>query len=106
MANTFKNNDPNLTRHVAGDELSPSQIRLIRSLNIILNHILSTPDENEFFEGSAEMMQICASLIKQSNFAAIVDKKSKIPYAKQAIEYAIDLLQEQIQNTSFTKYDN
>lgn len=88
------------------DELSSAQVRKIRSLNIILQHILTTHDEAEFFDGSAEFMRTCAGLIKEANFANNLKDKSGIPYAEQALEYSMDVLQECMTNSKVVTYDN
>ncbi len=87
-------------------ELSPAQIRLIKSLNTIVAHVLTTDDESEFFEGSAECMRLCASLIKQSYFAQELKDQDQIPYADQAIEYSMDVLQDSLEGSSVVCYDN
>ena len=88
-------------------ELTPAQVRLIRSLNTVLAGLVTTDDEGEFFEASAEMMRACASLIKQSKFTSEASKQKKtIPYGDQALEYSIDTLQEQMSNAKVITYDN
>lgn len=87
-------------------ELSPAQVRLIKSLNTIVSHVLTTDDESEFFEGSAECMRLCASLIKQSHFAQDLKDQDQIPYADQAIEYSMDVLQESMEGARVVCYDN
>ncbi len=87
-------------------ELTPAQVRLIKSLNSMLAHVITTEDESEFFEGSAECMRICASLIKQSYFATDLKDADNIPYADQAIEYSMDVLQEHITDSKVVTYDN
>ena len=47
-------------------DLSPQQVRLIKSLTTMLHHVLVTENEEEYFEGSAEFMRMCASIIKQA----------------------------------------
>jgi len=89
-----------------GSELSPAQIRLVKSLNHMLNHVLTTDDEEDFFEGSAECMRMCASLIKQANFAEEFKDADNIPYAEQALEYSMDVLQDHIGGAKVTSFDN
>ncbi len=89
-----------------GAELSPGQIRLIKSLNHMLNHVMTTDDEEDFFEGSAECMRMCASLIKQANFAEEFKDADNIPYAEQALEYSMDVLQDHIGSAKVTSFDN
>lgn len=88
------------------EELSPAQVRLIKMLMSHLMNTITTDEEVEFFEGSAEVMKICASLIQNSNFTERFKKVSKIPYAEQALEYSVDSLQEHMQNSKVKNYDN
>lgn len=85
--------------------LTPQQIRLLRTLNTVIAHVVKTDDEEQYFEGSAEFMRICASLIKQSNFTEQL-KSNDIPYAQQALEYSMDVLHECITNAKVVTYDN
>lgn len=87
-------------------KLAPAQIRLIKSLNATLSNVLTTSEESEFFDMSAEFMRLCAAIINQSNFTSIVKKNAPIPYAEQAIEYSIDILQECVEQSKVVTYDN
>lgn len=87
-------------------ELSTQQIRLIKSINAILANVVTTDSEEDFFEGSAEFMRMCASLIKQANFAENLKGIDGIPYAEQALEYSMDMLTEHITNSKVVHYDN
>ena len=86
-------------------ELSSAQIRAIKTLNHMLTHVLTTVEEGEYFDGSAETMRICASLIKQAKFISGFDDEN-IPYAQQALEYSIDVLQEHMTSAKVVTYDN
>ncbi len=87
-------------------ELTQSQIRLIKSVNMMLQHVLVTDDEEEFFSGSAEFMRMCASIIKKAHFAEDLKGINDIPYAQQALEYSMDILQDHISSSSVINYDN
>jgi hypothetical protein len=91
---------------IDGSELSPQQVRLIRSLNTMLTHVLLTENEEEYFEGSAEFMRMCAALIKQARFTEELKDQSNIPYAQQALEYSVDVLQEYVTASKVVNYDN
>lgn len=84
--------------------LTPAQVRLIKTLNALLLHNMTTPNEAEFFETCAEMMKVCAGMINQASFST--GAPGDIPYAKQAIEYSIDVLQEQVDDDKVTRLDN
>ena len=91
---------------IDGSELTPQQVRLIKSLNTMLSHVLLTENEEEYFEGSAEFMRMCASLIKQARFTEELKDQSNIPYAQQALEYSVDVLQEYVTASKVVTYDN
>ncbi len=86
------------------EELTAHQVRMMKTLNTLIQHVLSTEDEGEYFESSAEVLRICAALIKQANFCKGV--KSDIPYGEQVIEYSMDILQEHINSARVVTYDN
>ncbi len=103
MANTAtKKNVANFSVDVTG--LSPTQIRLLKSLTAMIKHVATTQSESDFFDGSAECMRICASLIKQAQFIETF-KTENIPYAEQALEYSIDILQDQMSTHKVVTYD-
>ena len=91
---------------IDGSELTPQQLRLIKSLNTMLTHVLLTENEEEYFEGSAEFMRMCAALIKQARFTEELKDQSDIPYAQQALEYSVDVLQEYVTASKVVTYDN
>ena len=86
-------------------ELSAAQMRALKTLNMLLNHALTTESEGEFFDSSAEIMRVCASLIKQANFVSDM-KEGDIPYAEQVLEYSMDILQDQVHSSKVINYDN
>jgi len=98
--------DQTIKIEIDGSELSANQVRLIRSLNTMLAHVLLTGNEEEYFEGSAEFMRMCAALIKQAHFTENLKDVNNIPYAQQALEYSIDVLQEYVTNSKVVTYDN
>jgi len=86
-------------------ELSAAQIRAIKTLNMLINHAMTTESEGEFFDSSAEAMRVCASLIKQANYIDETNE-SEIPYAQQVLEFSMDILQEQMSSSKVINYDN
>ena len=94
-----------ITVELDASKLTPPQIRLIRSLNSTLYNVLTTADEGDFFDGSAEFMRLCASLIQQAQFTNQF-QTNNIPYADQALEYSVDILQEHMASSKVTVYDN
>lgn len=103
MAHSAKNKNM-INISVDASELSATQVRLLKSLNAMIKHVVTTDSESEFFDGSAECMRICASLIKQAKFIEAF-KAEEIPYAEQALEYSIDILQEQMSAHKVISYD-
>lgn len=85
-------------------KLSAAQVRLIKTMNALLLHNMTTENEGEFFDSCAELMRVCAGIINQSKFPS--EAKENIPYAKQAIEYSIDILQEHVEEDKITRLDN
>lgn len=84
-------------------ELSAQQIRLIKTINTMLTHVMRTLDEEEYFEGSAELMQLMANAINKANFSDVEDQ---IQYGLQALEFSVDMLSDQVQTGEFLKFDN
>lgn len=91
---------------IDGSDFTANQIRLIRSLTTMLTHVMITDNEEEYFEGSAEFMRMCAALIKQARFTENLKEAGSIPYSQQALEYAIDVLQEYVTASKVITYDN
>jgi ATP-dependent helicase/DNAse subunit B len=91
---------------IDGSDFTPQQVRLIRSLNTMLAHVMVTDNEEEYFEGSAEVMRMCAALIKQAHFTDKLKGVDNISYAQQALEYSMDVLQEYVSSSKVVTYDN
>ncbi len=86
-------------------ELSSSQIRMIKTINNLLSYVLSAQSEGEFFDGAAETMRACASLIKQANFIGEMDE-DEINYSQQVLEYSMDVLHDHMAQSKVVSYDN
>ncbi len=86
--------------------VSESQKRLIKSLHHTIVHILTTSEESEYFEGSAEVMRMVASIIKQASFNTQLGINQNIPYAAQALEFSLDVLSDHIEQSKVITYDN
>ena len=82
--------------------LTPQQIRLVKQLNHALKITLTTDYEDEYFEFSAEFMKTCATLIKSAHFAS----KYEEYYSDQALEYAADIMEENMSEKKSIHYDN
>jgi hypothetical protein len=100
------NNDMILNLRIDTSELTPTQVRLIKSLNSLLLGVATTDNEADYFDDSAEAMRLCASLIQQSHFTQQFNTKNSIPYSDQVLEYSIDILQDQVSQSKVMVYDN
>jgi len=84
-------------------EMSEQQVRLIKSINSMLSHVLTTDQESEYFDGSSELLRLVASAVKKANFS---NEEGTIEYSKQALEFCVDILSEQVYEGDILKYDN
>ena len=87
-------------------ELNAHQVRLLKSIHSMLVHVSVTEDEGHYFDGSAELMRMVASLIQQANFNKRQAATNTIPYADQAIEYSMDLVTEALEGRKVIHWDN
>ena len=87
-------------------DLKVQHVRLIRSIVTMLGHVLSTDDEAEYFDGSAELMSMIASAIKQAKFSEELSSPDGIPYAQQAIEFSMDSVAQKLLNPKGINFDN
>ena len=85
------------------EELSANQVRLLKSINSLLTHVLTADEEGEFFEASAELMKQVATVINQSNFPTT---HKGYDYGTQAVEYSVDFLSETLEEKSLLNIDN
>ncbi len=85
------------------EEMNSEQIRLIRTVNAMLEHVTTTNEESEYFDGSSELLRLVANLIKKANFS---QEDGKIQYSQQALEFCADILNDQIYQEDLVKYDN
>jgi hypothetical protein len=99
----LKNTSKDLTISFNVDELSPTQVRLLKNINSLLVQVMTSEDEAEYFEMSAELMKKAAEVIKQSTFS---ETKSSIDYGTQAVEYAMDFLNESLDQKKIQNFDN
>ena len=96
-----KNNELLITLNV--EELTPTQVRLIKSVNSLMAHVLIAEEESEYFEASAELLKKAAELIKHSGFA--VDNKG-MNYGDQSVEFAVDTLNDSMADSPIHNMDN
>jgi erythromycin esterase-like protein len=89
---TSKNKELIITLNV--EDLTPVQVRLLKSLNALLTTVVTADDEAEYFDSSAELMRKAAEVIKNSDFAR---KNTQMNYGEQALEFAVDFLHENLE---------
>jgi hypothetical protein len=85
------------------EEMTPTQVRIVRAIHSLMSGLLTAEDESEYFELSAELMKRSAELIKHSSFN---EKHKHINYGEQAVEYAVDFLNERLDNSIPGNVDN
>lgn len=85
------------------EEMTPTQIRLIKNVTSLLTSVLSSDEESEYFEMSSELLRKTAELIKHSDFA---NMNSEMSYGDQAVEFAIDFINESLETNKMHNIDN
>jgi hypothetical protein len=96
-------NEKELLIKINTEELTPTQVRLLKSINALMTHVLSADEESEYFEMSAELMRKTAEVIKHSDFA---NKNKEMCYGDQAVEFSVDFLNESMNGTGINNIDN
>jgi hypothetical protein len=96
--------DSTLTLDIHTEDLSKQQVRLVKTINTLLAHVLTTDQEDEYFESSSELLRVVATAIKKSNFSE--ENQKPIEYGQQALEFCVDILNDQIYEGDLIKYDN
>jgi len=79
------------------EELSPKQVRLLKTLHALIANVVVAEDEEEYFEMSAQLLKKTTEFIKHSSFA---ESNQVMNYGQQAIEFAVDFLNETIDDNS------
>ena len=83
--------------------LTPTQIRLVKTIHSLVAHVLAAEEESEYFEASAELFKKSAELVKHASFAR--DHKN-MTYGTQALEFAVDSLNECMDEDKVQNLDN
>lgn len=104
--NTFKVQENKLKVDIDTTELKSHQVRLIKSLNTLVSNLMTTDNEEDFFETTNELVRMIANAVKKSNFAEVYCEGEAIPYAEQALEFALDHLSDEIHQGKFVRFDN
>lgn len=85
-------------------DLTPTQVRIIKQAHTMLLQALTAEDEAEYFEAAAQLLKQSMQAIKHANFP--VTQRDGIPYDEQAIEYALDGLNEALNTNGHINLDN
>ena len=85
------------------EEMTPRQVRLVKSITSLLTNVVSADEEGEFFDSSSELFKKVAELVKHSQFA---ESNRNINYGEQAVEYSVDNLNEAIEGRNLHNIDN
>jgi uncharacterized protein YaaN involved in tellurite resistance len=92
-----------LTIKLNVEEMTPTQIRLIKNITSLLSSVLSSDEESEYFELSSELLKKTAEIIKHSDFA---NMNKNMSYGDQAVEFAVDFLNETLDQNKMNNIDN
>jgi hypothetical protein len=92
-----------LLMKIETEGLSATQVRLVKNIHALLANVLSSDEEGEYFEASADLLQKTAELIKHANFSV---ENTQMSYGDQAVEFAVDSLNESLEESKLTKFDN
>ena len=85
------------------EEMTPTQVRLLKNITSLLTNVVSADEEAEFFDTSSELFKKVAELVKHSHFA---ETNRNINYGEQAVEFSIDNLNETLDGNSLHNIDN
>lgn len=83
--------------------LTSTQVRLVKSVHALLAHVLASDEEGEYFDASAELLRKTAELIKHANFAT---ENKRMAYGTQAVEFAVDFLNDSLDENKIQNIDN
>ncbi len=85
------------------EEMTPTQIRLLKNITSLLSNVVSADEESEFFDTSSELFKKVAELVKHSQFA---ETNRKMNYGEQAVEFSVDNLNETLDTRNLHNIDN
>lgn len=76
------------------ENMSATQVRLVKQIHALLAHVLASEEEGEYFEASAALLKKTSEVIKVANYSAL---NKHMPYGEQAVEFAVDSLNESLE---------
>ena len=87
--------------------LTEKQLRILKQIHFLSIEAMKTDCEVEFFEKSSMLMQQMAKALMHSNFGGDDEFNfDKIPYAKQALEYSIENLEDLLEGKISEDFDH
>lgn len=95
--------DKELNIKLNTEDLNPTQVRLIKAVNALMGQLLTAEDESEYFELSAELLRKTAEAIKHAHFAG---QNNDMSYGDQAVEFALDFLNDSLNQSNLGNVDN
>jgi hypothetical protein len=98
-----RKSEKELVIKLSTEELSDKQVRLIKTINSLLTHVLTADEEGEYFEASAALLKQVATAVNQSNFST---NHNNMDYGTQAVEFAVDTLNETLEGKALINIDN
>ncbi len=85
------------------EDMTQTQVRITKTISALVAQLLTAEDESEYFELSAELLKKAAEAIKHSHFAI---QNKDMCYGDQAVEFAIDFLNESVDQNKLGNIDN
>ena len=87
--------------------LTEKQLRILKQIHFLTIEAMKTDCEVEFFEKSSMLMNQMAKALMHSNFGGADEFNfDKIPYAKQALEYSIENLEDLLEGKVSEDFDH
>jgi uncharacterized protein YaaN involved in tellurite resistance len=100
---SLSHKEKELLMKIDTEGLSTTQVRLIKTIHSLMANVLASDEESEYFETSAELMKKAAELIKHANFST---QNTAMSYGDQAVEFAVDTLNELMDENKMMNIDN
>ena len=89
------------------ENLTEVQLRILKQIHFLSIEAMKTDCEIEFFEKSSMLMQQMAKALMNSNFGSSDEFNfDAIPYAKQALEYSMENLEDLLEGKIAEDFDH
>lgn len=88
-------------------DLTEKQLRILKQIHFLSIEAMKTDCEVEFFEKSSMLMNQMAKALMHSHFGGADEFDfDKIPYAKQALEYSMENLEDLLEGKISEDFDH